>query len=877
VSCATFDSLAAKAGTFLSDQIRIYEERPGESAFVRRGRRVQVNRLHEQLDTLVAARDQMEQLVRIIVEIGSDLDLNVTLRRIVSAAMELTGARYGALSIRASDGAPVSFVHTGIDEDTARRLGDVQVGEGLRIDDLSAQPPGHRVRTEGGAIRAFLGIPITVRAANFGTLYVADDRPGRVFSEAQEAAVRAMATAAAAAIDNARLFERERESAKWTKASREITTALLSGDPQTGPLQLIVSRALDLAGAEQAILLIPREPDLPADDVDTLVVAATAGRYASAVIGRQVPMEGSTTGGVARRGIPLITDSFQYPIEGFTDVGERSAIVMPLIADGAVLGVIAVAREPQQPPFGNDYLELVSDFARHAAIALALAAGREHALNQELAQADSVDDAVRAAAEELRRLWRARRVLAVTFPAGRPAADIASGAPELVSVGEPTRWADLPSDTREMLISLRDGDLLTPNTAKPGTAAIALQHPEGVLVVWIDLADQRPFTLEDQTLLTVLAGRLGQGLQRVHQVDQQRETALALQHAILGPADLPHGFAVRYQAATRPLQVGGDWYDVVDLEDGRIALIVGDCVGHGLAAATVMGQVRSACRALLLENPSPAAALAGLDRFAARLPGARCTTAVCAVLNPESGELVYSSAGHPPPIVVHADGTTRILDDGHTIALGIRPHRPRPEARVTLPARATLLLYTDGLVERRRLPLDDGISRAASLLQDGLAEPLEDLANRIMSRLAPSAGYQDDVALLLYRHPAPLELKFLADASNLAPTRKALRTWLSRAEVDQEQTMNVLIAAGEAVANAIEHGHRHSPRGTISLGAIALVDQVRVTITDTGSWKTPVVNPERGRGITLMRGLMQDVVINPDAAGTTVHLSARIT
>jgi serine phosphatase RsbU (regulator of sigma subunit)/anti-sigma regulatory factor (Ser/Thr protein kinase) len=837
---------------------------------------VLVNRLHEQLDTLVAARDQMEQLVRVIVEIGSDLDLDVTLQRIVSAAMELTGARYGALGIRASDGTLVSFVHAGIDEDTARRLGGLQVGEGLRVDDLSAQPQGTGLHTQGAPLRAFLGIPITVRAADFGNLYLADDRPGRVFSAAQEGAVRAMATAAAAAIDNARRFERERESAKWTKASREITTALLSGDPQTGPLQLIVNLALDLAGAEQAILLVPREPDLPADDVDTLVVAATAGRYASEVIGRQVPMEGSTTGGVARRGLPLITDSFQYPIEGFTDVGERSAIVMPLIADGAVLGVIAVARDPQQPPFGDDYLELVSDFARHAAIALALAAGREHALNQELARADTVDDAVHAAAEELRRLWRARRVLAVTFPAHSSAAEIASGAPELVSVGEPTQWVDLPPDARQMLSSLRDGDLLTPNTTKSGTAAIALQHPEGVLVVWIDLADQRPFTLEDQTLLTVLAGRLGQGLQRVHQVDQQRETALALQHAILGPADLPHGFAVRYQAATRPLQVGGDWYDVVDLEDGRIALIVGDCVGHGLAAATVMGQVRSACRALLFDNPSPASALAGMDRFAARLPGALCTTAVCAVLNPDSGELVYSSAGHPPPIVVDADGTTRMLDDGHTIALGIRPHRPRPEAHVTLSARATLLLYTDGLVERRRVPLDDGISRAVSLLQDGLTSPLDDLANQIMSRLAPSGGYQDDVALLLYRHPAPLELKFPAHVSNLGPTRKALRSWLTRARVDPDQAMNVLIAAGEAVANAIEHGHRHSPEGTISLGAIALVDQVQVTVTDTGSWKPPAANPDRGRGITLMRGLMHDVTINPDTAGTTVHLSARI-
>src|SRR5271157_2946108 len=310
--------------------------------------------MHEQQDALVVVRDQMQNLLRVIVDVGSDLDLDVTLHRIVNAAMELTGARYGALGIRGSDGTLASFVCTGIDDDTARRLGDLPVGEGLRVDDLCAYPQATGLHAHDPPMRTLLGIPITVRAADFGSLYLADDRLDRAFSDAQQTAVRALATAAAAAIDNARLFERERESAKWMKASREITSALLSGDPQTGPLQLIVNRALELADAEQAILLVPREPELPADEVDTLVVAATAGRYASEVIGRQVPMAGSTTGSVARRGRPLITDSFQYPIEGFTDVGERSAIVIPLIADDAVLGVIAVARDPHHPPFGDD-------------------------------------------------------------------------------------------------------------------------------------------------------------------------------------------------------------------------------------------------------------------------------------------------------------------------------------------------------------------------------------------------------------------------------------------------------------------------------------------------------------------------------------------
>lgn len=114
---------------------------------------------------------------------------------------------------------------------------------------------------------------------------------------------------------------------------------------------------------------------------------------------------------------------------------------------------------------------------------MALAAGREHALNQELAQADTVEEAVHTAAEELRRLWRARRVVAVTFPAYGSSTETAFGAPQVVSVGEPAQWADLPSDTQGALSSLRDGDLLTPTTTQPGTAGIALQHFEGVLVV----------------------------------------------------------------------------------------------------------------------------------------------------------------------------------------------------------------------------------------------------------------------------------------------------------------------------------------------------------------------------------------------------------
>ncbi|OBK52128.1 histidine kinase [Mycobacterium kubicae] len=495
------------------------------------------------------------------------------------------------------------------------------------------------------------------------------------------------------------------------------------------------------------------------------------------------------------------------------------------------------------------------------------------ALNQQLAQADTLDDALHEATAELLRLWQARRILAITFgDAGKTVP------PHVVCAGEPAQWSDLPAQLQQRIASLREGDLLTPLAEEAGAAGIALQHPNGVLVIWVELAEHRPFTPEDQTLLTVLSGRLGQGLQRVYQLDQQRETAVALQHAMLGPASLPEGFAVRYHPASRPLKVGGDWYDVVDIDKGRVALIVGDCVGHGLSAATVMGQLRSACRALLLEQTSPSAALTGLDRFAARLPGARCTTAFCAVLTLDTGELVYSSAGHPPPILVHADGTKARLDGGHGLPLALRPDWSRTEARVTMPPRATLLLYTDGLVERRGRSIDDGMDRAADVVHGGRSDSIDEVADNLMSRLEPGGGYPDDVAVLLYRQPAPLTMRFVADANHLGPSRAALRSWLRQAGVEPEQIQDVLIAAGEAVANAIEHGHRDRPEGTVLLQATAVVDRLWVTVTDSGSWKPPRQTPgvSRGRGITLMRGLMEDLSIHSDDTGTTVQMYARI-
>ncbi|OIN78949.1 GAF domain-containing sensor histidine kinase [Mycobacterium malmoense] len=361
------------------------------SAFAGLGQRGLVSRMHEQLDELLAARDQMEQLLRVIVELGSDLDLDATLHRIIGAARELTSAPYGALAVRDPEGDLLRFVHEGIDVATARVIGHLPVGKGLlslslldtpalRMDDLTTHPSAVGFPEHHPAMRAFLAVPITIRGIVFGNLYLTHDEPGRAFSESDEVAARALAFAAAVAIDNAQLFERERTSVKWMEASREITTALLSSaEPHRRPLELVADRLCNLTGAEQAIVLLPADPDLPDDEIDALVVSAAVGAYAAEVIGRRVPVDSSTSGAVFRSGTPVITESLRYPIQAFTDVGQRPAIVMPLRAHDQVVGVIAIARGADQPPFDKSYLDLVSDFASQAAMALVLASARADA------------------------------------------------------------------------------------------------------------------------------------------------------------------------------------------------------------------------------------------------------------------------------------------------------------------------------------------------------------------------------------------------------------------------------------------------------------------------------------------------------------------
>jgi PAS domain S-box-containing protein len=496
------------------------------------------------------------------------------------------------------------------------------------------------------------------------------------------------------------------------------------------------------------------------------------------------------------------------------------------------------------------------------------------AMNQRLAGVSGAPDVLHAALELLRDLWQADRVLAVAWSR--------TGEPELTSTDPGDRqWTDLSSPVRAVLDRIRTLPALHtgPAGSPAGGTGTTVDHPGGQLTLWLEPAPDRPLGTEDRTLLALLSGTVAHALRRAHREDQQREVALALQRSILGPARLPGGFAVRYEPANPPLEVGGDWYDVVALDDDRIGIVVGDCVGRGLAAAAVMGQLRSACRALLLEANSPAHTLSALDRFAVQLPGALCTTVFCGVLDPATGTLTYSSAGHPPATLVHRDGTAEYLDAGGGVPLAVRVPGSRPEATAVVPFGSLLMLYTDGLVERRRESLDDGIGRATGVAHDAHDAELADLASTLMTSLRPDEGYEDDVALLLYRRPVPpLSMDFAAHPDSLASTRHWLRAWLSTAGLDPELAQDVLVAAGEACANSVEHAYLAGPGADANLAVRLSGPRLVVTVTDHGRWKQPPPDNQvlRGRGMQMMEALADKVTVRHDAEGTTVTLEWRI-
>jgi PAS domain S-box-containing protein len=361
---------------------------------------------------------------------------------------------------------------------------------------------------------------------------------------------------------------------------------------------------------------------------------------------------------------------------------------------------------------------------------------------------------------------------------------------------------------------------------------------------------------------------------------EEREIAIGLQRALLpGTLIVPAGVSVaaRYEAASTTLEVGGDWYDVFSLADGRVALTVGDVVGHGLAAAAAMGQLRTALAALARYTESPSELLGRLDTFVAITDTTDFATVCYGVLDPVTGVFDYASAGHPPILLVAADGETRWLDEAQSPPIWGDEEHERLQASVTLEPGSLLVLYSDGLIERRGELLSARLDQLEAAGRSLAGLPITDVCEHLVVALGVETSREDDVAVLALQFD-PLvrggfHLVFPAEPVELRKLRALMRDWLSSRDVGPADQNALLLAVGEACSNSIEHAYRGRDTGKVHVEIDEIPDRTfSVTVRDFGHYRSVEQSgPDRGRGTGLMRELTIDFSRESTPTGTTVR------
>jgi PAS domain S-box-containing protein len=472
-----------------------------------------------------------------------------------------------------------------------------------------------------------------------------------------------------------------------------------------------------------------------------------------------------------------------------------------------------------------------------------------------------------------------RRVLAVTWPKsdGEPAVQVA---------GEPSSatWRDLDPFLRAAFEEARHWSPLRLESIasenNPGKSSGILTRLSGVgdVALWLEHNAPRRIDANDRLLVRALVGHLSLAMQHVQQFETAREASLTLQRAMLPTTQPPPGFAVRYEPAVPPLEIGGDWYDVLEVGDDHIGIVVGDCVGRGLPAAAAMGQLRSSARALLLTGAEPAQLLEALDSAAELISGAYCATVFLGLLDAGSGTLRYSSAGHVPALLAAPESAPTLLTGAGSVPLAVQRTQPRPQASLELPPGSTLMLFTDGLVERRDRSIDAGIERVTQVLARTLGSPAEAIADVVLRDLAPPQGYDDDVAIVVHRRPpSPLRIGMPATADRLSDIRAQLTAWLHAAGTPEALTADIVLAGNEACTNSVEHAYRGGQAGTMRVEARVRRGEIEMRVVDFGTWKPPTEDmPFRGRGIPLMLAVSDRVDLQRSDTGTTVEMGFRV-
>lgn len=380
----------------------------------------------------------------------------------------------------------------------------------------------------------------------------------------------------------------------------------------------------------------------------------------------------------------------------------------------------------------------------------------------------------------------------------------------------------------------------------------------------------RRFTEDDVQFLQAAADRIALVV-HAHQSQAARAAATALQRSLL-PAQLPQipslDFAARYVPGGGG-NVAGDWYDVFTLPTGWLGIVIGDVVGHDLPAAVVMGRLRSALRAYSLETTDPADVLTRLDRKAQHFEPGMMATVLYGTLEPDFGLLHLSSAGHLAPVLARRGEQPVFAELPIDPPIGAVRDVTRRKTTIEIPPGTLTCFYTDGLVERRHVPIDDGLEVLRSTVT---AERSDTVCAQVMAKLIGEQVAEDDVALLAFRrhevHEAEaLDMIVPALPESLKDIRAAVRRWFATAGIAGDLAGDLLLAVGEASTNSVEHAYGPAG-GNVYVKLERAGDEAVITVRDTGHWR-PARGQNRGRGLTLM-SKCADVEVDRSDRGTTV-------
>jgi len=386
----------------------------------------------------------------------------------------------------------------------------------------------------------------------------------------------------------------------------------------------------------------------------------------------------------------------------------------------------------------------------------------------------------------------------------------------------------------------------------------------------------RTFTPADVQLLQLVGDRVALAI-FVGLYERERVIAETLQRSLL-PESLPFVFGLDFAARYVPAGgegIGGDWYDAFVLPNGNVAIAVGDVVGRGLRAAAVMGRLRNALRAFAFEGHSPEETLELMNAMIRFLDQDEMATLIYGVLDPRKRRLTIANAGHLPPVVSHPRQRAALVDVSTHPPLGASFSSRADALTVDLVPGSTVLLYTDGIVERRSVPLDERLTMLCDVVDwDG---PLDGLVDSVLAKLGGDQT-SDDMALLAVRLSQDVtggySMTVDADPARLAELRSTLRGWLADAGVPSDLVFDILVATGEACANAIEHAYGPGG-GQIEMTLAKSEEYLEATIRDHGAWREPR-GRHRGRGLSMMRRLAASVDVVSGADGTQIRLGWKL-